>query len=166
MVDSDERIILAISTHWIKYIWPAILYTLLIIASVFLFYLAGLSAHHNMWVSHSSFVMALIVLLVSHHWFFNRLLSEHMVDIVVTNKRVIYLRDCLLFCDDMHEIPMESIHAVEANVHGLMQNLFHYGSIWFDTGGSRSYDEEQSIPLVPHPHRVSQEVLKLLRDVT
>ena len=155
-----ERLIDAFSTHWIKYLAPTLILVLLAGTSILLFYLAGLSAHHSEALSHSSFISALLLLLIVHHWFFHKIMSEAMVDILITNMRFIYMKDCLLFCEDMHELSLERVRAVEAREHGVLQNIFRYGSLWFDTGGSDI--GTRLIPLIPHPHRKAKEIMQLL----
>ncbi len=102
---TDERLLRLINEHWIKYVLPSLAYTLLISISGLLFFLSQISAHHSMWLSHVVFVAALVLLLTSHHWFFQRLLSEYISQIVITNRRAISFEQSLLFCDDMKEIP-------------------------------------------------------------
>lgn len=156
-----ERLIDAFSTHWIKYAMPVFVLVVLLITSVFLFYFSGLSAHHIMWLSHTTLLFALIFLVLVHHWFFHRILSDGMDDVIITDKRIIFLDSSLWLCDDMQEITLGQIRAVEARKHGILQNIFHYGSLWFDTGGS-AVGGGKVIPLVPHPHRKAKEILALL----
>lgn len=156
-----ERLIDAFSTHWIKYIGPGILYVLLTGTSVLLFSLAGASAHSAEGLSHVTFFAALILMLVVHHWFFHSVMSEGMVDIIITNKRIISMRDCLFFCEDMHEVHIERIRAVEAQEHGLLQNILRYGNLWFDTGGS-GMDKTATIERVPHPHTRAKTIMSML----
>lgn len=152
----------AFSTHWIKYVGPGVLFALLIGTSVLLFSLAGMSAHHEETLSHLSFFAALVLMLITHHWFFHRILSEAMVDILITSKRVISMRDSLFFREDMHEFKLEHIRAVEAQEHGVIQNIFHYGTLWFDTGGS-GMDSVACIIQVPHPHRKAKTIMQVLQ---
>ena len=162
-VPDEERLIRAFSTHWVKFVWPVFLFGCLCTGSLALLLMAGFTAHHAMWISHVAFFAGLAILLVSYHWFFYRLLSEYMVDIIITNKRVISMRTSLLFMDDMHVVPTANIFAVEARVHGIIQNVMRYGSIWIDTGGSKTEETADVIPLIPHPHSVSKDITGLLR---
>lgn len=157
-----ERLIDAFSTHWIKYAMPVFVLVVLLMTSTLLFYFSGLSAHHIMWLSHTTFLFAIVLLLMAHHWFFHRVLSDGMDDVIITDKRVIFLDSSLWFRDDMQEIALERIRAVEARKHGILQNIFHYGSLWFDTGGS-AVGGGKVIPLVPHPHGKAREILALLK---
>ncbi|PIQ76004.1 hypothetical protein COU78_03520 [Candidatus Peregrinibacteria bacterium CG10_big_fil_rev_8_21_14_0_10_49_24] len=156
-----ERLIDIFSTHWIKYVVPVVLYVLLTGTSILLFSIAGMSAHTAEGFSHVAFFIALILILIVHHWFFHSIMSEGMVDIFITNKRIISMRDRLFFCEDMHEVNIERIRAVEAQEHGILQNIFRYGNLWFDTGGS-GMDKSATIELVPHPHRRAKTIMSML----
>lgn len=157
-----ERIVDAWSTHWIKYVVPVVMYLLLGGVSIVLYYFAGLSAHHSVWTSHATLILASLLLLLTHHWFFHRILSEGMMDAILTNKRLIFLEDNIWFSDDMHEVKLENIRAVEAHKRGVIQNLFRYGSLWFDTGGS-AIESGRIIPLVPHPHDKVKKIMHMLK---
>ena len=85
-----------------------------------------------------------------------------MVDVIITNKRLILLQGTLWVSDDMHEVHLSRIRAVEAHKHGLLQNILGYGSLWFDTGGS-DIESGRMIRLVPHPHRKAREIMKLFK---
>lgn len=141
---------------------PILVYAFLTTVSLFLFFIAGYTAHHQMWISHASLFAALLLLLYVHHWFFHRILSEAMMDMILTTKRFIFIETNLFFRDDIHEVALERLRAVEAHKRGLLQNLLHYGSIWFDTGGS-PISSSKLIPLVPHPHHRVHEITSMLQ---
>ena len=158
----NEETILVFSTHWIKYVLPSSIYLLMMAVSFALFIIAGSTAYEREGLSIVCFCIGSLLMITVHHWYFHRLLSEAMIDIIVTTKRVIYLKNNLLFNDDMREFSMERLIAVEAQKHGLWQNLFRYGSLRFDTGGSASTDRSNIIHLVPHPHRITKEITRKL----
>jgi uncharacterized membrane protein YdbT with pleckstrin-like domain len=156
----DEKLIDAFSTHWIKYVMPVVLFLLLGGSAVLFFFFSGMSSHHSMWLSHGTYLVALLLFSIAHHWFFHKILSEGMDDVIITNKRLIFLDAHLLFRDDMHEVSLDRIRALEARKRGFVQNILRYGSIWFDTGGSE-IKSGRIIPLVPHPHSK----VKLITDL-
>lgn len=158
-----ERLIDAFSTHWIKYVVPVLLFVLLMGTSLLFFYFAGLSVRNSEFVSHVCFFIGLVLMLITHHWFFHQVMSEGMVDILITNKRIISMRDCLLFCEDMHEVNLDRIRAVEAQEHGFLQNVLRYGNLWFDTGGSEMNTATATIERVPHPHRRAKIIMNLMQ---
>ncbi|MFA7682139.1 MAG: PH domain-containing protein [Candidatus Peribacteraceae bacterium] len=157
-----ERLIDAFSTHWIKYLLPSVIYVFLMFLSGFVFLLAAYSASVAPWLADGSFFVGLVLLLISHHWYFHKIFSEHMMAIFITSRRFVFLKNSMFFHDDMHEISLERILAVRAKKHGLIQNILDYGSFWFDTGGT-TMENSPIIPQVPHPHQKVKSIMKLLQ---
>jgi len=147
---NGEKIIRTVGEHWIKYVFPVFVFIFLLGISVLLFLLAGLTAHHSMWLSHVSFLLALGLFFITHHWFFVMLLSESVTRIVVTNHRIVRLRERLFFEEEMLEVSFEKMKTVEAQKHGLLQNILRYGTLRFETG--------TKIPLVPHPNNIAKDI--------
>lgn len=150
-VAGDEILVDFFSTHWVKYIVPAVLYMLIGSTTIFLFLFARTTLDASSFIAHAAFLLGTLLLTIAHHWFFHRILSEGMVDIIITNKRVFFLEDSLWFYDNMREVNVSHIRAVEAHKQGILSNLLRYGTLWFDTRGSNN--ESSTIRLVPHPHR-------------
>lgn len=159
---NNERFVTAFSTHWIKYVFPTFSY----IVSLTLI-LTGLSlcpaiTSMSRPAGWAFFVLLTFLLSVIHHWYFHRILSEGMIDVIMTNKRLIFLEDVLWFKDDMGEVDLIRIKAVEAHKDGFLENLFQYGTLWFDTGGS-DIKSGRTIRLVPHPHRKAKMIEEILQ---
>ena len=157
-----EKLLTAFSTHWIKYVFPTFLFVIFTSVSITLFIVSLATRSSSSVLAASLFFCGLTVLLFTYHWFFHKILSEAMDDVLITNKRIIFLDESLLFCDDMREIKITRLRAVEAQKHGLLQNIFLYGNLWFDTGGSDTTDAGAIIPLVPHPHQKAKLVTEML----
>ncbi len=150
-VDTDgEKLIVCIHDHWIKFVVPVLIYLLLTAASMLIFWLAGVSAHHYVWLTNVAYIAALLLFLMAHHWFFAALLSESNEHIVVTTKRVIHMQTRLFFYEDMNEFAFEKMKTVEARKEGLLQNVLRYGSLVFE----KSF----VVHLVPHPNRVVRDI--------
>lgn len=147
---SGETIIRVMSEHWIKYVFPVCLYLVLTAVSVLLFLFAGMTAHHQTWLSYAAFIAALLLFLIAHHWFFVKLLSESMTHIVITTRRVIWLRESLFVHERMMEYAFEKMKTVEAGKQGLLQTILRYGTISFEGGAA--------IPFVPHPNRAVKDI--------
>lgn len=146
----EETLVRAVGQHWVKYVFPTFVYLILLTVSVLLFVLAGVAAHHYMWLSHLTFVAALLLFLLSHHWFFLVILSESMAHIIVTNRRVILMRDRLMMHEQMMEYSYDKMKMVEADKYGFLQSILQYGSLQFGSGSG--------IPLVPHPNRIAKDI--------
>lgn len=151
---SPERLVRVVQEHWMKYMLPLTVYVLLMAISILLFFFAGLSVHHYMWLSHVTFFVALMLMLVSHHWFFAVLLSENLGAIIITDHRVIHVEIKLFVEERMHEFSFEKMKFVQAKKEGILQNLLRYGTIVFEKGGP--------IPLVPHPNGVARDIERLM----
>ncbi|PIR48479.1 hypothetical protein COU80_04475 [Candidatus Peregrinibacteria bacterium CG10_big_fil_rev_8_21_14_0_10_55_24] len=158
----NERLIDSFGTHWMKYVTPTFVYVLLMLIIVLLFVFSQFLTGYSHASGAVAYFFTFALLVGIHHWYFHRILSEYMMDIVVTTKRFMFLRCNLFLSDDTHEISLDRILAVEAKKRGIIQNILGYGTLWFDTGGT-STDKGPIIPLVPHPHRRVREIMSLLR---
>jgi hypothetical protein len=145
-----ERLISITSQHWIKFVLPVFIYIVLASVSVLLFILAGTEAHHRPWLSGIAFVTALLLFHFTHHWVFIMLLSESTTHIIVTNNRVILMRDRVFIDEELTEYAFEKMKTVEAKKHGILQTLLRYGSIGFESGAEISY--------IRHPNRVVRDI--------
>ena len=148
---NGEQLIRIANEHWIKYVMPIFVFLILIAVSLLLFFLAGMSAYHVMWISHIAFIPAVLLMLVAHHWFFVMVLSEVADCIIVTDKRLIQLKIRLLQHDAMVEVSFEKMKMVEASKVGLLQNILNYGTLHFE--GAKA-----AIKLVPHPNSVARDI--------
>ncbi len=147
---TGETLIVAINDHWIKFVVPVCIYMLLAGISVVLFLLAGATAYHYAWFTSGVYLVALLLFLVTHHWFFAMLLSEANERILVTDKRVIHRQMRLFVYDDINEFSFDKMKTVEARKKGFLQNVLQYGSLVFE----KSFE----IKLVPHPDRVARQI--------
>jgi len=154
--EHGEHLVVITDEHWIKFFRPVLLFLLLLCVSLLLFYFAGLSAHHNMWLSHGTLLTAMFVFLLTHHWFFMVLLSETMDRIIVTNRRLFRMKYRLLITEDILEISFEKMKTVDATKTGILQNLLRYGTLTFET-------KLASVSLVPHPNKLAQIIQKAMR---
>ena len=144
-----ERVVKVTDEHWVKYVLPAVIALFLFAIAFLLFVLAGISAHHYMWLSHGTYLTALLLFLITLHWFFMTLLSESLDKIIITNRRLLRVQYRLIFHEDILEVSFEKMKTVDAQKHGLMQNLLHYGTLYFET-------KLAAVPLVPHPNRIAK----------
>lgn len=157
---NNERLVSAITTHWVKYVPQAILCHFLAAVGIFLlvssYYFLSFSALFATGMA----VIGGIMFLLAHHKWFHKVLSEEFIDIILTSERIIYFDDFLFLSDNEHEIPLHRVAGVEVKQEGLLQNLLHYGTLWIDTGGG-IIDLKRSIANVPHPEELSEKIAKL-----
>lgn len=152
---AGEHVMMVTDQHWVKYVIPVTVAVFLFITVLLLFLLAGISAHHYEWLSVITYIIALILFLFTTHWFFIVLLSEALDRIIITNKRLIRTQYSLLFREDILEISFEKMKTVDAQKKGILQNIFHYGTLVFES-------KLASIPLVPHPNRVAKTIQAIM----
>lgn len=149
-LSGSEHLIRSFPAHWIRFVKPAIIWVLLTGASVLLYLLAGIAAHHYPVITDVSFVAALALMIFTTHWFFFVLLSESASFIAVTNKRIIWVEEKLFLEDRMVEVSFERTNTVDVEKQGMLQNLLRYGTLRFETG--------MRIPYVPHPNSVARDL--------
>lgn len=134
--------------HWIRFVGTALLACLLLGISILLYTLAGIAAHHSMWLSHAAFVAGMMLFAFTLHWLFIVLLGDAIDCILITNKRLIRLQYRPLFHEDILEISFEKMKTVDARKTGILQNVLRYGTLYFES-------KLASVPYVSHPNNVA-----------
>ncbi len=150
-IQDGEQLVMITDEHWIKLILPVSISILLLSVSFLLFILAGISAHHYMWLSHVTLLAAMILFLMAHHWFFMMLLSEQLDSIIITNKRLLRLKYRLLIQEDNLEVSFQKMKTVDVVKKGFLQNILHYGTLVFET-------KLASVSYIPHPNDVAKTI--------
>lgn len=164
--ESNERIIMAISTHWIKYVLPTIIFFIVFSASTTFFILSGIIANDSPMMALVTLYTGMVLMYLVVHWYFHKLLSEAMEDIVVTSKRVIWIKEALFQIDEVRQIPLNNIQGVESQKRGILQTILRYGCLWFDTGGTITTDQNAIMTEVPHPNDVARQINTIIREET
>ena len=157
-IEGDERLIVSLRSHWMIFL-PLILTVIplgLCIGLMWLGFFFGLSTTGGM----ASVGAAMLLSTLTLHWFFHWLLSVRLNMILITNRRILFLFGTLWLDDELHEIILQRVEAVEVRKRGLLQNIFDYGDLWFDTGGS-NIAESQTIPFFPHPYHWAKELSRI-----
>jgi hypothetical protein len=158
---TTEKLVFCVSTHWMKYVPNALKNNFLGLIGVSLLITSLIAALEA--VSIITFFCGGALILYAHHHLFHKLMSESMYDIFVTTERVIYFDDRLFLSNNEHEVPLHRIAGIEADQQGLIQNIFDYGTLWIDTGGS-TVDLKRSIPLAPHPEDLTELIAQLVHN--
>lgn len=146
----NEQLLSVSREHWIKYVFPSFLYIALGGTSILLFYFSALSASSVMGLSHGVFILALVLLFVTHHWFFWFLLAESQAHIIVTNKRVVWIHESLLRKEEMIEVSFEKMKTVEAHKKNILQIVLNYGML--------DFEGKAKIFRVPHPGTLAMRI--------
>lgn len=145
----DEQLISISLEHWIKYVFPCILYLLLTGAAIFLLSVAIFTVSSILGFS-AFFLLGLFVLVCTHHWFFWFLLAESKACIIVTNKRVVHIRHRLLWHEQIIDVAFDKMKTVEAHKTTLLQSLLNYGTLRFESAAAIKY--------VPHPANLARQI--------
>lgn len=162
--NDNEQLIRAFSTHWVKYVQPITIFVIVMLSSTAVMFAAYLMRESVWPIAMGFFMASTVFIMLAHHWFFHTLLSEAMEDVIITSERIIWIKEALYQMDDMRQIPLENIQGVEAAKRGLSQTILHYGTVWFDTGGTGTSDENAKLTRVPHPNRVAREINELIQN--
>lgn len=146
---TNERLLLMCSEHWIKLVFPTILFLLLGGASVILSYKAIVSPVSS-GTSELMFFSGILVGTVAVHWYFWFLLAESQIDIILTSKRFVNMHSDSLWKEDILEIAFEKMKTVEAHTTNLLQTVLNYGTLEFEG--------KTKVPLVPRPGAVARQI--------
>ena len=158
----NERLVRHTHWHWMKYARHAWAFMLFVVLGSFLCWAAWSLKSVSSPASIVVFFLGLTALLISEHWFFHAILGISTCDIILTNKRMLYLTHSLWLDDSSHEIELKQIKAVEVREHGILEHLFGYGELWFDTGGSAASESHQTVSFVPKPREFSDKIAELM----
>jgi hypothetical protein len=155
--ETGEHVVGVYDEHWVKYVAPVCISIFLFVNSFLLFMLAGMTVYHYTWIFYVAFTTALLLFLLTLHWFFMFLLSESLDKIIVTNRRLLRVQYRLIFHEDILEVSFEKMKTVDARKHGILQNLLHYGTLYFET-------KLAAVSLVPHPNRIARIIQEAMRE--
>lgn len=150
VITSNESLLLISPEHWIKYVFPCFLYIVLMGGAALILYGAIVSAPSSFAVSAMLFLVGLVILFVTQHWFFWFLLAESQAHIIVTNKRVISIRESLLWREEMVEVSFEKMKTVESYKQNFLQYVLNYGALQFESA--------TAIRHVPHPGTMAKQI--------
>jgi hypothetical protein len=158
IINGEERVLL-IRTHWMQYVMPM----LLMLLSWLLYFLCTAVSIALMQWNGTAAIAALIgghaLLLLFHHAAFYQIFSASTTRFLVTNKRILGLRQRLWLSDDTLDIPLWKIRSMEVFKKGFLQHVLDYGTIELNRGAF------PSIGLVPHPnilhHRITSQLQQL-----
>lgn len=163
--DKDEIVLWHTKHHWVRYLVPALISAVIWSFDMSLVWLSFTLGGTSTFLGGVAFFLALILFLVVLHWFFHAILSESLCDMILTKKRMIYITHSLWVSDLMHDISLTQVKAVEAHQTGIVQHLFDYGEIWFDTGGSSAGEPNQTIAYVPKPQKWATEISRAMKTI-
>ncbi|QQR54540.1 hypothetical protein IPG41_05095 [Candidatus Peregrinibacteria bacterium] len=144
----DEKLVELVKKHWMYLFRPLSLYSLGwgLCLTFFIFADALFLEWHN--ASMLFLLLAFLPLLVGHHWFFFYLLSRELSLIVITDKQILKFDYLPLIKKDLELVVVHNIDEIEEKQEGILQNIFHYGTVLIQTSSA-------PLPVllcyIPHP---------------
>lgn len=83
--------------------------------------------------------------------------------LLVTNQRIIYLKQKGFIRRDVIETNFEKIQDVATGIHGLVQTMLDFGDVKIRTAGA-GQGNEIIVKNIAHPYQVQQEISKRVRE--
>lgn len=141
--------------HWMKRAPAFCIYILLMVAGLSAFWFLSPASDG---VSLSFLLPLLGGIVIVQHWFFYIMLGESSTELILTNKRVLYLYHRLWIADEMDELAIMNIKLVKVHKNGLIRQIFDYGelSCLFDIDAGKTF------PYVPSPGTWAVEIEKMI----
>ncbi|MBP7114409.1 MAG: hypothetical protein KBA40_03075 [Candidatus Peribacteraceae bacterium] len=139
---SNEKLLRISGEHWIKYVFPSFLFVALSSACFFGLSLAAFTDRYPAEIARPMVLLSCALFWCLFHWFFWFLLAETQTRIIVTSKRVLFIKTGLLWGEETVELAFEKMKSVEAHKLTLLQSILNYGTLQF---------EPFKIKRVPHP---------------
>lgn len=81
---------------------------------------------------------------------------------VITDKRVVDVRQNGLFSREVSELQIEKIQDITTEVHGVIPTFLNYGNVYIQTAGEK---ERFVFANVPDPYRIKDMVVKLQKQI-
>jgi|GEM_PF-1144830 len=129
---SSEKLLRVSPEHWIKYVFPTFLYAVHTVVSAFFFLMSAFTDRYPVEISIPVLLVSLSSFWIVQHWFFWFLLAESETHIIITSKRVLYVRTGLLWGEEMIEVAFDKMKTVEAHKTTLLQSILNYGTLQFE----------------------------------
>lgn len=143
-----EQLVEVVKKHWVYLVRPFLFYVLGWAVSMgILFFSEALFVSQPV-LSIVFVMLSVLCLLVSHHAFFFYVLSREASTIVITDKQILMFEYLPLIKKDLSLAVISNIDEIEEKQEGIIQNIFHYGSVIIKTsvGPLPTY-----LDYIPHP---------------
>lgn len=94
-------------------------------------------------------------------FFFTNFVTFYLDMLIVTNDRLMSVRQQGLFSRTISELDLYKIQDITSEVHGAFATLFGYGTLTIQTAGAH---EEFVIQNIPHPEQLRQAIMDLAEE--
>lgn len=157
-----EKIIFVARRHLVTFIPMAIFFTLLFIGLPLLVYLLVTKIAPATFGGPAIFpitIMATSIFCLSILLFFYNYFIDFYLDLtIVTNDRLINVRQSSLFARTISEVDLYQIQDAASEIKGFFPTIFNYGNIDLQTAGPQI---KFFLEDIHHPHNIRQQILAL-----
>lgn len=150
-LEESESIVAVIQDHWVVMIMPFLLYLVGWLLAVTLFFLGDILALEIAFLDPIFKLLALLTVLAIHHWLFIYFFWWEMSSWIITTHRLIGFRFLPYVRHDTSFVMIQEINEIDKRKHGLIQNVFNYGTIQINLLAGH---EMVLIEHVPNPSRM------------
>lgn len=156
----EEKIVLVLRRHWLiffKHFFASFLLAFIPVAGYFLIHRFTQHFSNNQY-------FPLVVLLVSAYYMFVLVyfymgILDYYLDVwIVTNERIINVVQNGMFKRIVAEQNIYRVQDVTAEVNGMIETFFRFGTVSVQTAGTRHRFEFEQ---VPNPYKVKRYIMKL-----
>lgn len=161
--EADEEVIFLLRRHWIAILLHLAFTLILALIPLGLFFLGA-----TYWPSIFEFPYREILLMAGTIyilvWLIFLLIGwiDYYFDVwIITNKRIIDVEQISLFSREVSESSLDKIQDVTAEVKGVFETIFHFGTIELQTAGTRG---RFTLPHIPNPYEVRQLIAKVAEN--
>ena len=146
--------------HWIRLVWPSLRVLLCTaVTIVSLLVLFGIVGIDDPGMRHYLFLLIVLFFVSAHIVFLARFYRYFLYVIILTDRRVHRIKRTLLAFDDHQSIDLAAIQDIQKFQHGVVQNLFGFGSIILE-----AQDTLLRIHFIPRIAKVYEQLLHLHRE--
>lgn len=155
----DEKIIMFIRRHWISFLgFIGMVFGMILI--MFFFYVILALFFYDFF---SAWISPLILLASAYVLFLSAFFLVGWIDyyfdiVIITDRRIIDIRQKGLFARDIYELDILHIEDVSAKTTGILPTIFRYGDVYVQTAGTSPNFTFKS---VPNPGKISRQIMAL-----
>lgn len=156
-----ENLVIFLRRHWINLLGQIVsiiaIAFLLVLVYLFVFIFGLKEVIGGVGFEIADFLVALASLLL---WvlFFVVFLDYYLDVWIVTNERIIDIRQKGLFRREISELPLGNVQDLTTEIAGVIPTLYDFGDLYVQTAGKR---ERFIFMSIPHPERVRDIILLL-----
>ncbi|MCX6781365.1 MAG: hypothetical protein NT003_04630 [Candidatus Magasanikbacteria bacterium] len=161
---SYEKIVFIIREHWLTYVPTAIMMLILAMLPVALYYVTITT---NPTFFDDLYQRTFLILVLSMYelsialFFYSSFLMYYLNMLIVTNDRLIEIKQNNLFSRLVSEMDLYKIQDSSSEINGIIPTIFDYGKLTIETAGELS---NFTFTAVPRVNEVRRRLIQLAED--